>query len=230
MWIDPRARNGASMALAIVAVVSGDGLEAEFKARGASAVVRGGQTTNPSTGELLAAVSRLNATEVVILPNNRNVILAASQVAALATVPVHVVPTRNAVEGLEAILAVAPGLDIKTNLVRMTEQSRAVQTLQVTVATRDAKVGGRKVKKGQTIVLDPDEGLVAADRDLTKAILAALRTLRPGFELVNLLYGDGADLADAELLDRAITEAFAGIEVEVARGGQPLYPFLIAVW
>ena len=77
---------------------------------------------------------------------------------------------------------------------------------------------------------DPDEGLVAADRDLTKAILAALRTLRPGFELVNLLYGDGADLADAELLDRAITEAFAGIEVEVARGGQPLYPFLIAVW
>ena len=230
MWIDPRARNGSTMALAIVAVVSGDGLEAEFKARGASAVVRGGQTTNPSTGELLAAVNRLNAAQVVILPNNRNVILAASQVAALATVPVHIVPTRNAIEGLEAILAVAPGLDIATNLTRMMEQSRAVQTLQVTVATRDAKVSGRKVKKGQTIVLDPDEGLVAADRDRTKAVIAALRTLRPGFELVNLLYGDGAALGEAELLDRAITEAFAGVEVEVARGGQPLYPFLIAAW
>jgi DAK2 domain fusion protein YloV len=230
MWIDPRARNGATMPLAIIAVAAGDGLEAEFKARGASAIVRGGQTANPSTGELLAAIQRLNAAEFIILPNNRNVVLAATQVAALATRPVHVVPTRNAVEGLEAILAVAPGLDVATNLARMVEGSRAVQTLQVTSATRDAKVGGRKVKKGQTIVLDPDEGLVAADRDRTKAVLAALGTLRPGFEQLNILYGEGAELAEAELLARAITDAFPGVDVDVARGGQPLYPYLLAAW
>jgi uncharacterized protein len=230
MWIDPRARNGATMPLAIIAVAAGDGLEAEFKARGASAIVRGGQTANPSTGELLAAIERLNAAEFVILPNNRNVVLAATQVAALAVRPVHVVPTRNAVEGLEAILAVSPGLDVATNLARMIEGSRAVQTLQVTVATRDAKVSGRKVKKGQTIVLDPDEGLVAADRDPTKAILAALATLRPGFEQVNVLYGEGADLAAAQMLAHAVGEAFPGVDVDVARGGQPLYPYLLAAW
>jgi DAK2 domain fusion protein YloV len=230
IWIDPRARNGATLPMAIVAVASGDGLEKEFRDRGVSAIVRGGQTANPSTGELLAAVDRLNATEVVILPNNKNVMLAARQVVGLATRPIHVVPTRNAVEGLEAILAVNPALAVADNVTRMTEQSRGVQTLQVTTATRDAKVSGRRVKRGQTIVLDPDEGLVAVHRDRTAAILAALATLRPGFELVNLLYGEGADLPEAEAVAARVLDAFPGIEVEVARGGQPLYPFLLAVW
>jgi dihydroxyacetone kinase-like predicted kinase len=112
----------------------------------------------------------------------------------------------------------------------MTEQSRSVQTLQVTTATRDAKVSGRRVKRGQTIVLDPDEGLVAVHRERHAAILAALATLRAGFELVNLLYGEGADLPEAEAVAARVLDAFPGIEVDVARGGQPLYPFLIAVW
>jgi DAK2 domain fusion protein YloV len=230
IWIDPRARNGATMPMAIVAVASGDGLEKEFRDRGVSAIVRGGQTANPSTGELLAAIDRLNATEVVILPNNKNVMLAARQVVELATKPIHVVPTRNAVEGLEAVLAVNPALAVADNVARMTEQSRSVQTLQVTTATRDAKVSGRRVKRGQTIVLDPDEGLVAVHRERLAAILAALAALRPGFELVNLLYGEGADLPEAEAVAARVLDAFPGIEVDVARGGQPLYPFLIAVW
>jgi DAK2 domain fusion protein YloV len=230
IWIDPRARNGATMPMAIVAVASGDGLEKEFRDRGVSAIVRGGQTANPSTGELLAAIDRLNATEVVILPNNKNVMLAARQVVELATKPIHVVPTRNAVEGLEAVLAVNPALAVADNLARMTEQSRSVQTLQVTTATRDAKVSGRRVKRGQTIVLDPDEGLVAVHRERLAAILAALAALRPGFELVNLLYGESADLPEAEAVAARVLDAFPGIEVDVARGGQPLYPFLIAVW
>ncbi|HYC06528.1 MAG TPA: DAK2 domain-containing protein, partial [Candidatus Binatia bacterium] len=230
MWIDPRARDGAVLPLAVVAVAAGDGLVAEFKARGASAVVTGGQSANPSTGELLAAVDRINAAEIVILPNNRNVVLAASQVAALATRPVHVVPTRNAIEGLEAILAVAPGLDVAANVTRMTEQGRAVRTLQVTRAVRDARVSGKRVKKDQMIVLDPDEGLVAAHRDTLKAILAAFATFSAGFEAVNVLYGEGADLAEAEALAARLGEAHPGVEVDVGRGGQPLYPYLIAVW
>jgi len=230
IWIDPRARNGATIPMAIVAVASGDGLEKEFRDRGVSAIVRGGQTANPSTGELLAAVDRLNAAEVVILPNNKNVMLAARQVVELATKPIHVVPTRNAVEGLEAVLAVNPALAVADNVARMTDQSRTVQTMQVTTATRDAKVSGRRVKRGHTIVLDPDEGLVAVHRDRTAAILAALATLRPGFELVNLLYGEGADLPEAEALASRVLDAFPGVEVDVGRGGQPLYPFLLAVW
>ena len=85
------------------------------------------------------------------------------------------------------------------------------------------------MKKGQTIVLDPDDGLVAADRDATKAILAAFGTLKPGFELVTVFYGEGADLAEAEGLAARLAEAFPGVEVEVRHGGQPLYRYLIAV-
>ena len=165
----------------------------------------------------------------MILPNNRNVVLAARQVVGLATRPVHVVPTRNAVEGLEAILAVNLAADVATNVQRMTEHGRDVRTLQVTTAVRDAKIGSRKVRKGQTIVLDPDEGLVAADKDLGKAVLAALATLK-GAEAVTLLYGEGASLAEAEALAARVKEAFPHVEADVGHGGQPLYPYLIAVW
>ena len=230
IWVDPRALNGATMPFAVVAVATGEGLEKEFRDRGAAAIVRGGQTSNPSTGELLAAVQRVNALEVVILPNNRNVVLAARQVIGLATRPVHVVPTRNAVEGLEAILAVNPSADVATNVQRMTEHGRDVRTLQVTTAIRDAKIGQRKVRKGQTIVLDPDEGLVAADKDRAKAVLAALATLTGGFEAVTLLYGEGTDLAEAEALAARVKEAHPHVEADVGHGGQPLYPYLIAVW
>jgi DAK2 domain fusion protein YloV len=230
IWVDPRALNGATMPFAVVAVATGEGLEKEFRDRGAAAIVRGGQTSNPSTGELLAAVQRVNAREVVILPNNRNVVLAARQVVGLATRPVHVVPTRNAVEGLEAILAVNPAADVATNVQRMTEHGRDVRTLQVTTAIRDAKIGRRKVRKGQTIVLDPDEGLVAADKDRDKAVLAALATLTGGFEAVSLLYGEGADLAEAEALAARVKAAHPHVEADVGHGGQPLYPYLIAVW
>ena len=230
IWVDPRALNGATMPFAVVAVATGEGLEKEFRDRGAAAIVRGGQTSNPSTGELLAAVQRVNALEVVILPNNRNVVLAARQVIGLATRPVHVVPTRNAVEGLEAILAVNPSADVATNVQRMTEHGRDVRTLQVTTAIRDAKIGQRKVRKGQTIVLDPDEGLVAADKDRAKAVLAALATLTDGFEAVTLLYGEGTDLAEAEALAARVKEAHPHVEADVGHGGQPLYPYLIAVW
>jgi DAK2 domain fusion protein YloV len=229
IWVDPRALNGATMPFAVVAVATGEGLEKEFRDRGAAAIVRGGQTSNPSAGELLAAVQRVNALEVVILPNNRNVVLAARQVVGLATRPVHVVPTRNAVEGLEAILAVNLAADVATNVQRMTEHGRDVRTLQVTTAVRDARIGPRKVRKGQTIVLDPDEGLVAADKELGKAVLAALATLK-GAEAVTLLYGEGASLAEAEALAARVKEAFPHVEADVGHGGQPLYPYLIAVW
>ncbi len=230
IWVDPRAASGATLPFAVIAVATGEGLEKEFRDRGAAAIVRGGQTSNPSTGELLAAVQRVNALEIAILPNNRNVVLAARQVVDLATRPVHVVPTRNAVEGLEAILAVNPAADVATNVQRMIEHGRDVRTLQVTTAIRDAKIGSRKVRRGQTIVLDPDEGLVAADRVRTRAILAALATLTGGFEAINLLYGEGADLAEAESLAATVKEVYPHVEVDVGHGGQPLYPYLIAVW
>jgi len=110
----------------------------------------------------------------------------------------------------------------------MTLAGRAVQTLQVTEAVRDATVGGHKVKKGQTIVLDPDDGLLAVGTDRMKAILTALEALDPGFELVTIYYGEGADLGEAELLAGRIGKWRSGVEVEVLHGGQPHYRYLVS--
>jgi len=214
--------------LAVVAVAAGDGLARIFDSYGVASIVRGGQSNNPSTGELLDAVEKIRADEILLLPNNANVVLAARQAAEMTTRLVRVVPTRNAAEGFAALLALDPERGATANAEVMTLAGRAVQTLQVTEAVRDATIGGRKVKKGQTIVLDPDDGLLAAGNDRLKAVLAALEALEPGFELITLYYGDGADLAEAEAVARRVGAWRAGVEVEVIHGGQPHYRYLIA--
>ncbi len=219
---------GPRVPLAVVAVAAGDGLATIFRDFGVASVVRGGATANPSTGELLAAVQAVHADEVLLLPNNPNVVLAARQVAELADRPVHVVPTRNAAEGFAALLALDPGADGAANVADMTERGRGLATLQVTTAVRDATIGGRKVRKGQTIVLDPDDGLIAVDSDGDRATLKAIAAFAPGIELVTVFYGDGAQLGDAEALAGRIAEARPGIEVEVRHGGQPHYRYLIS--
>jgi dihydroxyacetone kinase-like predicted kinase len=214
--------------LAVVAVVAGDGFEALFRDFGVNDIVHGGQSTNPSTGELLAAVRGLHAREILILPNNPNVVLAARQVAGLANRPVEVVPTRNAAEGLAAAMALDPNRDAAGNVARMTRAARAIQTLAVTEAVRDSKIGGKGVKRGQVIALDPDDGLVAVDADAHRAVRAAVAALRPGFELLTIYFGDGSSLADAEALAKVLRAESNGVEVEVVHGGQPFYRYLIS--
>ncbi len=217
-----------SLSLAVIAVVAGDGLAAIFRDFGVAAVVQGGQTSNPSTGELLEAVSKVDAREVLILPNNPNVVLAARQVAAMADRPVAVVASRNAAEGFAALLALDPTLGAEANCGPMTEAARAIQSVVVTEAVRDATIGGKKVKRGQTIALDPDDGLIAVDGDGPNAVLAAVAALQPGYELLTVFYGDGADLEEAEDMAKRIGAQVPGIEVEVRHGGQPYYRYLIS--
>lgn len=219
---------GRLPALGVLAVAAGDGLAAIFRDFGVAGVVHGGQSANPSTGELLGAIQAVSAREVIVLPNNPNVVLAARQVASMTDRPVVVVPTRNAAEGFAALLALDPHLDAAANASQMTEAARSIQTLVVTEAVRDATIGGRKVKRGQTIALDPDDGLVAVDGDREKCVLAAVSSLTPGFELVTLFYGDGADLAEAEAMARRIGSVLPAVEVEVRHGGQPYYRYLIS--
>jgi len=214
--------------LAVIAVTAGDGLAAIFRDFGVAAVVRGGQSANPSTGELLAAVESVPAREVLLLPNNPNVVLAARQVAEMSDRTVVVVPTRNAAEGFAALLALDPNLDALANVAPMTDAGRGIQTVAVTEAVRDATIGGRKVKKGQTIALDPDDGLVAVDGDRERCVLAAMTALTPGYELVTIFYGDDGDLTETEAIARRIGSVIPGIEVEVRHGGQPFYRYLIS--
>jgi uncharacterized protein len=214
--------------LAVVAVAAGEGLAAIFRDFGVHKVVSGGQSANPSTGELLEAVKSVDAREIVLLPNNPNVVLAARQVASLVDRPVAVAATRNAAEGFAAMLALDPDKSAADNAAAMTAAGRAVQSLAVTQAVRDATVSGKKVRKGQTIALDPDDGLVAVHNDAATAVLAAVKKLSPGFELITVYYGDGGDLAGTEALARRIHDLGTGAEVEVLHGGQPHYRYLIS--
>jgi len=218
----------ASLPLAVVAVAAGEGLAAIFRDFGVSRVVVGGQSANPSTGELLEAIRTIDAREILVLPNNPNVVLAARQVAHMADRPVAVVATRNAAEGFAALLALDPTKSAADNATDMTTAGRAIQSLSVTTAVRDATIGGKKVRKGQTIVLDPDDGLVAVADEAPTAVLAGIKALEPGFELLTVYYGEGADLASTEALTRRIGELGTGAEVEVIHGGQPHYHYLVS--
>ncbi len=219
--------------LGIVAVAAGEGLRQVFQQFAIPdqltvRVVVGGQAHNPSTGELMEAVERLPSTGILVLPNNPNVVMAARQVAELSDRPVRVVPTRNAAEGVAALLALDPALDLDGNAEEMTRAARSIQTVQITDAVRDARIGARKVRKGQSICLDPDDGLVAVDGDRMRSILEAVATFQPGYELLTIYYGDGADLDEAEEVARRIGQHVDGVEVQLIHGGQPHYRYLIS--
>jgi fatty acid kinase len=225
--------------ISVVAVAAGDGIERVMASilpvsvsvgrLGVVAIVRGGQSANPSTGELLRAIREAPTRHVIVLPNNSNVKLAAQQAAAL--VPdkrVAVVPTRNAAEGIAALLGMDPAKGADENAVVMAAAARGIQSLQVTDAVRDARIGGKKVRKGQTIVLDPDDGLLAAGGDRRQTVLKGLAALKTGFELISIYYGRDIDLPEAEAMSSAVTEAVDGVDVELINGGQPHYHYLIA--
>ena len=223
------------MPLGVVVVAPSDGLAQRltmtaegFQEYVAFRVVHGGQTANPSTGELLDAVKSTQADELLILPNNPNVTLAAKQVASMTDRPVHIVPTRNCAEGVAALLRLDPTKSAAENAEAMTAAARGILSLQVTEAVRDATVSGRKVKKGQTMVLDPDDGLLALDNDANRAVMSAFGRLHGGFEIVEVYYGAEATLEDAEELASRIHEVAPGAEVEVLHGGQPHYRYLIS--
>jgi DAK2 domain fusion protein YloV len=222
--------------LGIVAVAPSDGLAdllvenaASFAEFVAFRVVRGGQSANPSTGELLDAVNATQADALLLLPNNPNVVLAARQVAAMTDRPVHVVPTRNCAEGLAAVLRLNPRIGAGENADAMTSAGRSLQTMQVTEAVRDATVSGHRVRKGQAMVLDPDDGLLAVDSDVEKAVLEAFSHLGAGLSIVTIYYGLDATLDEAEALSQRIKDAVPALEdVEVSHGGQPHYRYLIS--
>ncbi len=228
------AESPARVPLAAVVVAPGDGFADVFRSFAIDdafhvSIVRGGQGDNPSAGQILDAIREAPADEVVVLPNNPNVKLAALQAGELADRPVRVVATRNAAEGIAALLAVDPAGGASANAAPMEEAGRAIQSFLVTEAIRDATVSGRKVGRGQAMALDPDDGLLAVDDDPGRAVVAALHALAPGFGIVTLWYGDGATLDEAEGVARSIQGEFDALEeVEVRRGGQPHYRYLLS--
>jgi dihydroxyacetone kinase-like predicted kinase len=213
----------------VVAVVSGQGLVRIFRGLGADATVEGGQTMNPSTQDMLAAVESVPYQEVVLLPNNRNVVLAARQVPGLTAKKVHVVATENVPQGIAAVVAFNPERPAAENLALMREAGAHVQAIEVTHAVRDSRSNGLRVKKGDVIALINDK-LKHAGADYGSVIQDALSAIgAANYELVTIYRGLQATDSDAEKLGAAIRGSFPGLEVELQAGGQEHYPFILSV-
>ena len=210
---------------AVIAVCAGDGLAGLFAQMGVQGVVTGGQTMNPSTAELLGAVEHVNSSDVVILPNNKNIIPVANQVDALTDKRVRVVPTCSMPEALAALVVYDPEAGADANAEAMSAAAEAVATGEVTRAVRDTVVAAGTVTTGDFIGLVRGDGIVAIDGSLVGCATSLVDHLvSPGRELVTVIVGEGAASADVEAVVAHVRAA--GLEVEVHDGGQPLYPFL----
>ena len=214
---------------AVVVVAPGDGLEQLFLTLGAVRVVRGENGANPSAGELATAIRLTNCRDVIVLPNNPNARLAAGQGAALCPDQnVVVVPTRNAAEGVAALLALDENGTLEENAHQMLRAAHETHTLQVAEAVRDARIGRRRVRRGQHIVLRADGKVLAADGHLDRAVVDALRALESPLELITLYHGEGSDETQAAGLAELLRQEFEPAEVEIVKGGQRHYSYLIA--
>jgi fatty acid kinase len=213
----------------LVAVVAGSGLVEIFRGLGVDAIVEGGQTMNPSTQDMLIAIESVPYDEVILLPNNRNVILAAKQVAGLTKKKVHVLETDSVPEGVAAVVAFRAERTGEENVAAMKAEAERVQTIEVTHAVRDTRSNGLRVKKGDVIGLI-NEKLEFAGSDYAEVVKKALGKLGPdSYELVTVYRGAGASEDELESLQTAIRSNFPGLEVEVQQGGQQHYPFILSV-
>lgn len=212
----------------VVAVVSGDGLEKVFMSLGASAVVPGGQTMNPSTEEILRVVESLPTPKVVILPNNGNIILAARQAQELSQKEVVVVPTRSIPQGVAALLAFNHQAGLEENAETMERAAREVHTGEVTTATRDASLNGVQVRQGQIIGLQDDQLVVSGDTvdQVVEALLDRMGVA--DLEIVTLYYGAGVRQEEAEALAARLQEKYPDQTFEVVYGGQPHYFYILS--
>jgi len=214
---------------AIVAVVAGEGLSQVFTSLGTTIIVPGGQTMNPSTKDLLQAVEAVPSEKVIILPNNKNIVLTAEQVPALTKKKIQVVPTRTVPQGVAALLAFDYEADLETNTVNMYQAQAEVRSIEITRAVRATRLGRLDIKKNQAIgFLDGD--LVAVG-DKTDEVLNEVleRVESDKAEVVTIYYGADTKPAEAEQAAATIRESYPQLQVEIVQGGQPHYNYIASV-
>ena len=219
-----------------VAVAAGDGLKALFTDLGCNQVVSGGQTMNPSTDDILNAIEATPAKVVYVLPNNKNIILAAGQAIPLADRTVHVLQTRTIPQGVSAMLSFDADLSVEENLLAMSKAADNVSTGQITFAARDSDYDGHSIKEGEILALDNGK-LAFTDTDirhaavkLAKSMMNARRISGKEIAFITLMYGEGVSEAEAEEV-RAAVQAKAGdsVDITVVNGGQPVYYYILSI-
>ena len=219
----------APVTTAVVAVATGDGIKRIFHSLGVQGIVRGGQSMNPSTAELLAVVEQVPADEVVILPNNKNIIPVAEQVADHTSKTVVVVPTKGVTEGFAALLGYDPEADGKENAAEMAASAAHLVAGEVTQAVRASSCDVGPIAEGDWLGLSRD-GIVAVEPDLASAATALLAALvADEHEIVTIIEGDGASAACTRQITEWLAEHRPDAAPEVHHGGQPLYPYLFGI-
>jgi DAK2 domain fusion protein YloV len=226
---DANGHNGISTGqVGVVAVAVGDGFRRIFEELGAG-VVEGGQTMNPSTEDLLAAVNASGQDEVIILPNNKNVIMTAQQVSDLSDKSVTVVPSRTVPQGISALLNLDPAADLRANSAAMRSALDGVQTIEVTKAVRSTSVSGLKIKNGDMIALVNGK-IMRTGKDAVEVMDGAIQGLQPdGFELCTIYAGADVKDDEAEKVAGHVRQLFPKLEVQLQRGEQEHYPFILSL-
>jgi DAK2 domain fusion protein YloV len=215
--------------IAVVVVSPGTGLSRIFASLGVAAIVPGGQTMNPSTQDILNSFENLPTDKIIILPNNKNIILAANQAKEVTVKKVAVVPTRNVPQGLAAMLSLVPDGDLEAVAQKMIKAIANVKTGEVTVATRTVDIDGVSVKDGQVIAL-LDGKLVVSAESVEQGVMGLLEKANAAdHELVTLFYGEGMPHSEANRIKDVISQKYSNLEVEVQEGGQPHYQFVISI-
>lgn len=214
---------------AIVTVAMGTGVSELLKSLGASAVIEGGQTMNPSTEDIVKAVQAVGAERVLILPNNKNIVMAAEQAAEILGIEAAVVPTKTIPQGMAAILAFNPQATVEENKNNMTEAYAHVKTGQVTFAVRDTSIDGVEIKKDDFMALA--EGKIVLSKPSLKEVTTSLikSLMDEESEIVTVIYGEDVSAEDANEFAAFIEAHYKDIEVEVYNGKQPLYPYILSV-
>ena len=217
-------------AMGFITVSIGAGMNEIFKELGADYIIEGGQTMNPSTEDMLNAIDQVNADMVFILPNNKNIILAANQAKALVEdKEIIVIPTKTVPQGITAIINFMPDADAKTNEEAMLEEIKNVKTGQMTYAVRDTHIDDKEIHEGDIMGIG-DSGILAVGKDLeetTKELIANL--VDEDSELISIYYGEEVSEEEAEKFAGEIEELYPDVDVDIQFGGQPIYYYVLAV-
>lgn len=213
----------------IIAVAAGEGVQRLFRSMGATSIISGGQTMNPSTEDILNAIEESNADKTIILPNNKNIFMAAEQAASVSEREVIVIPTSTISQGLTAMLAFNEQDDLAENQQNMTASLENVKSGQVTNAVRDTAIEGLEIKKDDYMGI-VDGKIVTSNPDRLQAVLDTLRSMiNEDSEIVTLIYGEDATQEESEQITEQIESEFDFVEVDIHAGDQPVYAYLISV-
>jgi DAK2 domain fusion protein YloV len=213
----------------VVAVAAGDGIEATFRSVGVTHLVEGGQTMNPSAGEILEAIDACAAEQVVVLPNNKNIVAAARQAAERSSKRVAVVPSRTVPQGIAAVLALSPDVPFEEAVQAMERALASVRSAEVTRSVRATTLNGRQIGMGQAIGIVDGTLEVVAD-DIDSAVEGCVEAMRaPESSLLTIYAGRDVREEDAEALAAALRERYPDLEVDLVRGEQPHYPYLLSL-